>query len=468
MMHASHPHAAAPARPLLMIVGDDLSGATDCAAGFASAGRRSVVSLDLRVPDGAEVFAVDTDSRALPSAEAVSRVRAALAARLTGALIYKKIDSTLRGHLAEELAEALAALPDVPGAILAPAFPAQGRSLVDGRCRIHDEPLADTALWRGAGIAGPADPAPRLAAAGLASRVFPAVQAGHEAASACALAEAFSHGVKVAICDAATEDDLDRLAAALEHLEVPPLLVGSAGLARALARRQARRGRASLAPASAGERDIAALGRQSAPDGYPAPGRHPAAAAQPAATPAGVLTVIGSRAPIARAQAAAILDATGALLLHAPIEVLLGSPGSAAALALAGQAGEALAAGRHVVLGIAEGPVDHGISLSLARGLAAVAAPAAQHAAGLVLTGGDTARAVLQALSVDAIEVLAEVEPGVPIARPCASESASTSAPAKSPPWLCLKAGGFGGPDTLQAAVQLLESRITPSPETHE
>lgn len=462
MMHAPHQHAAAPAHPPLMIVGDDLSGAADCAASFASAGRRSVVSLGLRVPDGAKVFAVDTDSRALPAAEAAARVRAAMAARPAGALIYKKIDSTLRGHLAEELAEALAALPGVSGAILAPAFPAQGRSLVDGQCRIHDEPLADTALWRGAGIAGPADPAPRLAAAGLASRVFPAVRAGHEAASARALADAFSHGIKVAICDAATEDDLDRLVATLEHLEAPPLLVGSAGLARALARRQAKNGRANLAPASADEPVVAASGRS------PAPGRHPAGATNPAAKPAGVLTVIGSRAPIARAQAAAIVTATGALLLHAPIEGLLGPPGSTAALALARQAGEALAAGRHVVLGIAEGPVDHGISLSLARGLAAVAAPAAHRAAGLVLTGGDTARAVLQALSVDAIEVLAEVEPGVPIARPCPSRDDSTATPAMAPPWLCLKAGGFGGPDTLLAAVQMLESRITSSPETQE
>src|SRR5690606_22616428 len=79
----------------------------------------------------------------------------------------------------------------------------------------------------------------------------------------------------------------------------------------------------------------------------------------------------------------------------------------------------ALAAGRHAVLSVGEGETDLSLSLAVARGLARLAAPVARHAGGLVLTGGDTARAVLDALGAAAIEVLGEVEPGVPIARPC-------------------------------------------------
>ena len=55
-------------------------------------------------------------------------------------LVYKKIDSTLRGHVGAELQAALAAAPLFAGAIVAPAFPEQGRTLSGGRLRVQGRP----------------------------------------------------------------------------------------------------------------------------------------------------------------------------------------------------------------------------------------------------------------------------------------------------------------------------------------
>ena len=429
------PRLAETAAGTLLIVADDLSGAADCAAAFASAGARALVSLaplpaarsadgpvapadKLAVPADGSVLAVDTDSRALPPAEAVRRVRAAIANRPPGTLVYKKIDSTLRGHLAAELAAALDAMPEAAGAVLAPAFPQQGRTVVGGRCFVNGEPLETTALWRGAGIAGPADPVARLQAEGLSAVSLAAAPAGGEQALADRIARAFAAGVRVAVCDASSVEELSRLARALALLDRSPLIAGSAGLARSLAalRRQ------PSAPRDASPAHV--LGRPSGP----------------------VLTVIGSRAPVARAQAAAIVSATGALAVAVPVARLVAEPTDVAA----GEAiAEALAAGRHAVLTVGDGETDLALSLAIARGLARLAAPAAKCAGGLVLTGGDTARAVLDALGASAIVLLGEVEPGVPLAR------------APTLPLLCLKAGGFGNANTLLHAVQALERETT-------
>ena len=66
-----------------------------------------------------------------------------------------------------------------------------------------------------------------------------------------------------------------------------------------------------------------------------------------------------------------------------------------------------------------------------------------EHAAGLVLTGGETARAVCDRVGVTAIELIREIEPGVPLGR--AGDLG-----------IVTKAGAFGGPGTLSRAVDAI------------
>ena len=90
------------------------------------------------------------------------------------------------------------------------------------------------------------------------------------------------------------------------------------------------------------------------------------------------------------------------------------------------------------------------VHLARAGGVAALAeaaALAAEHAAGLVLTGGETARAVCDRVGVRAIELCGEVEPGVPLGR--------IASPARA---VVTKAGAFGDPGTLCRAVDAVRS----------
>ena len=62
----------------------------------------------------------------------------------------------------------------------------------------------------------------------------------------------------------------------------------------------------------------------------------------------------------------------------------------------------------------------------------------------LVLTGGETAAAVLAARGLGLLEVLGEALPGVPVCRANGQDDA---------PLILTKSGGFGGPDTLSRLV---------------
>jgi uncharacterized protein YgbK (DUF1537 family) len=67
---------------------------------------------------------------------------------------------------------------------------------------------------------------------------------------------------------------------------------------------------------------------------------------------------------------------------------------------------------------------------------------------GLVLTGGDTANAVTAALRADAIEIIEEVEPGIPLGL----------AMGQYDTLIVTKAGGFGSASSLVKSVERIEA----------
>ena len=224
-----------------LIIADDLSGAADCAIGFAVHGARTVVTLDAAASDGieqadavaADVVAADVDSRRMAPHDAAARNLDAWRAGCgTGRRLYKKIDSTLRGNWAPETA----ALQPVAGlAIVAPAFPATGRTTRDGRMLVKGEPLEDTDIWRLEGLTGQADMVALLAAQGLrTARVSLYTIRTGAAAVQSQLAEWIAEGFQAVVCDAEIEQDLATLADASIGLDAPVFWVGSGGLARAL------------------------------------------------------------------------------------------------------------------------------------------------------------------------------------------------------------------------------------------
>lgn len=126
------------------LIADDLTGALDAGAGFAAAGLRATLPFSGLPEDapGADVILINTESRELAASEAASATRVAAERLQTAGVprVYKKIDSVLRGHPGPELAAVL----DVyrGRALVAPAFPAQGRITRNGIQYVRGEPAA--------------------------------------------------------------------------------------------------------------------------------------------------------------------------------------------------------------------------------------------------------------------------------------------------------------------------------------
>lgn len=115
--------------PTIGLVADDLTGACDSALPFLGGGAVRV-ALWPGVPDGKlACAAVSTESRAAGPEVSYARSREA-ARRLRCDLLYRKLDSMLRGNAAEDLRGVL----DVVGGpcAVAPALPAEGRFTVGG------------------------------------------------------------------------------------------------------------------------------------------------------------------------------------------------------------------------------------------------------------------------------------------------------------------------------------------------
>jgi uncharacterized protein YgbK (DUF1537 family) len=231
---------------LLGIQADDLTGACDTGAPFAARGLETLVVVhDGDDPPplpsaGPAVLVIDTESRQGRMEDARDRARWTGSTLKAGSarLVYKKLDSTLRGFVAAEI-DGMLDGAGLEMAILSPTFPFQHRVVVDG-CLLVDgrsadeTPIAlDPAFPRtGGSVLG------LLAADGMrpvAALPLATVRRGREAVAA-RLERFAAIGGRVLAADAETAGDLAILAEAGRDRSL--LLAGSAGLATALARRE--------------------------------------------------------------------------------------------------------------------------------------------------------------------------------------------------------------------------------------
>ena len=223
----------------LGIIADDLTGANDTGVQFAKVGLRTLVLWDLeRVEEASaehDVVVVDTESRGDSKEEAYRKAFAAAhALKKAGAsLFYKKIDSTLRGNIGAELDGVLDAL-GVSMAILCPAFPRNRRITVGGHQLVGGIPVERTEMRHDPIAPVKISHIPTLVREQSRRRVdhisLTTVMEGPEAVKARILQE-HKRETEILVSDAASEDDLRTLAQAASSLGGTPLLCGSAGLA---------------------------------------------------------------------------------------------------------------------------------------------------------------------------------------------------------------------------------------------
>ncbi len=367
------------------ITADDLTGAADTAAAFADAGRPVPVSLlgHPRAHQGRDAFAVTTESRSCPAEEAYEVTRASVRAlRENGArLIYKKVDSNLRGNVGAELAAARDAA-GVP-VMLAPAFPARGRTTVGGVALIAGTPVAETEM-----AADPESPVRHSEVAeiirsqredlALVHCPLGVVREGAAAIAGQARADA------ILVVDAETEADLDAIAQAALSLSPTPVLAGSAGLAGALAGIVFGRGAAA---------------------GWSEGGAGPALA----------ILASSSRAMASQVSRAALDVEAAAIPLPCEHLTRRDEPLPELARAIA-EAKKELDEGRHTLVWAA-GPlpaVERPVELVVEH-LAHLAFVLVRQSSprGLLVGGGATASGVLAALGAEAVEVDDEPQPGI-------------------------------------------------------
>jgi uncharacterized protein YgbK (DUF1537 family) len=220
------------------ITADDLTGAADTAAAFTRPGSPVPVSLDAqpRAFEGRRAFAVTTSSRACPPERVYQSVQSSVEALRSAdaAVIYKKVDSNLRGNVGAELAAVAEAISRP--VLFAPAFPARERTIVQGICLVCGTPVAETEMGR-----DPEAPVTESDVLELLKSqrgdldVFTCPLSVVRAGRAAMRASIPDHGVL--LVDAETDDDLDAVAEVALSLDPMPALAGSAGFAGALARR---------------------------------------------------------------------------------------------------------------------------------------------------------------------------------------------------------------------------------------
>lgn len=236
------------------IIADDLTGACDTALQFFFGQAKTHILLDFQklakeatpvVSDEEnQVWSINTGSRHMEPLEAQAVVRQAVALcrdKLGVENFYKKIDSTLRGHIAHECLGMLDELK-AQCAVIVPAYPQEGRRTVGAYQLVRGIPVEKTVIARDPLFPVRQSHVPTLlehaTKPGLVGYI-PLSMVLHGAGPILVkLKELIQEGKKLVVIDATSNEDLEQIALAIEKTQkyAKVLPCGSAGLANALAK----------------------------------------------------------------------------------------------------------------------------------------------------------------------------------------------------------------------------------------
>jgi 3-dehydrotetronate 4-kinase len=412
---------------LLGCIADDFTGATDLANNLVRSGMRAVQTIG--VPAGplqveADAVVVALKSRTTSATEAVAQSLAALRwLQAQGARqIYFKycstFDSTAQGNIGP-VTEALMDALEAPFSIATPAFPDNQRTVFKGYLFVGDVLLSESGM-RDHPLTPMTDPnLVRVLQAQSRRQVglidYRTVAQG-EAAIRQRIAALRAQGVAIAVVDALSNEDLLRLGPALKDL---PLVTAGSGVAIGL-------------PANFGIAASAAASRLPAPTGTCA-------------------VVSGSCSQATNRQVQSFIAAGRPAFALDPLRIAAGEDVAAQALAWAGPL---LAGGPVLVYSTAEpaavkavqgrlgvdaaGALVERTIAAIARGLVDLGVRQ------LVVAGGETSGACVQALGIGQLQIGPQIDPGVPW---CWGKDAADQAL-----HLALKSGNFGADDFFAKA----------------
>jgi 3-dehydrotetronate 4-kinase len=421
---------------LLGAIADDFTGATDLCNTLVRRGMRTVQLIDVpapgrEIPD-AEAVVVALKTRTIQAAEAIGKSLAALGwLQQAGArqILFKycsTFDSTDAGNIGP-VAEALMTALDTDFTLFCPAFPEAGRTIYKGYLFVGDVLLSESGM-RDHPLTPMRDPSLlrvlQRQSRGRVGLVPQAIVAGGAGAIRDAFAALRLAGFRHAIVDAIEDRDLEAIGEAADGLE---LITGGSGIALGL-------------PENFRRRDL--LGKGAAADALPR-----------AAGPAAVLSGSCSTATLAqvahmreRAPVFTIDPVAAAEGGVAPNALAWAKPllGDGPILISATAPPEQVAEAQNRLGRERAGAVVEQTLAAIARGLVEAGVRR------LVVAGGETAGAVVQALGVTGLRIGRQIDPGVPW---------TTSLPRnRAEPLLALalKSGNFGAPDFFLRAFSVL------------
>jgi uncharacterized protein YgbK (DUF1537 family) len=421
------------AKLLLGCIADDFTGATDLANNLVRAGMRVVQAIGVpATPLAADVDAVVValKSRTIAPAEAIAQSLDALHwLQAQGAQqIYFKycstFDSTPQGNIGP-VTEALMEALGCDFTIATPAFPDNKRTVFKGYLFAGDVLLSESGMQNHP-LTPMTDPNLVRVLQAQCRRKVGLIDHAVVARGAAAISERIEQlkgeGVSVAIVDAVSNDDLLRLGPAIAKM---PLLTAGSGVAIGLA------ANFGLAPSSQ-------------------------ASALP---PAGGLRAVvsGSCSLATNRQVLDFIQRGGAALAVDPLRIAAGVDVVAETLAWAAplvgkqpvlvystaEAGAIKSVQSRLGVEEAGAMVERTIA-AIARGLVELGVRQ------LVVAGGETSGACVQALGIAQMQIGPQIDPGVPWCH------ARTDVAEGTPVHIALKSGNFGGDDFFTKAFTVL------------
>ncbi|QXQ10078.1 4-hydroxythreonine-4-phosphate dehydrogenase PdxA [Paeniglutamicibacter sp. Y32M11] len=407
--------ATSPEHHHVLVLADDFTGACEVSLPWKSHGYGTAIALDASAARSTQVHIIDTNTRGVLPAEAAATTAETLASFPPTALLIKKIDSLWRGNIPAEL---LALSQAGYRLVIAGALPHLGRSVRNGAPLIQGVPLAATDAWS-IEISAPPELIGDLLV-GLSTRHLPRPGAGGQEWETYLAASL--HETQAIVIDCETETDLTTIAdeclRLLESTATPIALVGTGALNAAIASAFA----AHFARDAAASAELSAT---TAPWSATSDGPHP------------LFGVVGSASGRSGQQLAHARDAGMVVTENTAdltTELLGGNVGLLAASATPGDPAAILTTLRHNAALLLE---NH---------------PSAD----LFLTGGETARAILDDQNIDTLYPLLQLEPGVVICRTPAGRLVGT------------KPGTFGSTGILTQSLNTLRELRTITPQEHD
>jgi len=419
---------------LFGVIADDFTGACDAGVQFRKRGLETVVLADVeRLGDlqrELDLVVIDTESRDVSPETAYGKVRHALRElkKISAQLVYKKIDSTLRGNLGAELDATIDELR-VEAVIVAPSFPAHNRTTVDGHLLVHNTPLERTEFARDAVNPLKESFIPKLLGRqtkrGIGHIGLRKVRSGVHPLE-CEIRRLVKQGYQIVVVDAETDEDLARIAGTVDSSVLP---CGSAGLAEHIAGLMTSRTR--------------------------------------------LLVVSGSMNSATLGQIAEVEKSGRAKVLELDLSGVLAEQGNldVAVKDIVDEADRAVAGGKDVVitlarseasvlelhelgkeLGMSRNEVNERLGFILSESFRKVVVT--HRFAGLVLVGGDTSIRMISALGASGVRLESEVLPGIPAGRILGGEHDGMR--------VITKAGGFGDSHTLVKIMECMRSAVRP------